>query len=431
MVTIPAVASTSGPADAPLTRVVRVGMVHSLARRLAAISGLALLAAIYARYLQSQPSSDWLFYYHIVSLAERGLYPFVNYWSEYPPLFPMLLVGTQRIAGHDLWSDQATFSQVYIAFMSAIYLANLVLVWDLVRIAHSLRAAWLALILYAACPLIAWFTVGWFDGVAVLLLLLGMRALVARQAQRAGFLIGLGILTKVFPGVLLLAAPGILGWRRTLRMTAMAGGVLAAVLLALVIVRADLLWATALSIMTRPAWETLPALLGGNYLYGLLPPAADRFSVESARSDPTVTSGLAFTIQALTAVLAVVAAWYQSRRCTVRPADAYALVAFGITMLLLGSKGFSPQYLLWILPLILLVWPNRVGAFYILAISVYGYCYYQFWFHDIVGYFQLGNVALDQLVRSAWLSVAIRTALLLILAAHLVLHTYRGAGRTT
>jgi hypothetical protein len=398
-----------------------------LVRRIGWLIGLALLVGVYMRYLESLPSSDWTFYYEVLGYSQRGVYPFVHYWAEYPPLFPLLLVGVQQLTGSALWTDRNSFSQVYIAFMTLVYVGNLVLVWDLVRIGHGVRAARWAVVLYGGCPLIAWFTVGWFDALALLLLLLGVRTLLARGARRAGVLIGLGIMMKVFPGVLLLAAPGAIGWRGVRRLSVTLIAALGVVLVPLAAIRPDLLWATAVSILTRPAWETFPALLAGDYLYGLVTPIAERFTADTARSTSTPSSTLALALQLTTALIAVGAAWFRTRRGKLGAADVYALVALGVCALLLGSKGFSPQYLLWLMPLVLLVWPNRAGALYMLAFSVYCYCYYQYWFHDIVGYFQLNSVPFDQLVQSAWLSATTRTVLLLVLMAHLLLRTCRDA----
>jgi hypothetical protein len=396
-------------------------------RRLGWLGLLPLVVGLYSFYLRAHPAGDLYLYYQMVDLAQRGLHPFIDYWSEYPPLFPLLLVGLQHAIGPLAWADEASFTHAYYAVMSLVYAANLFLVWDLARIGHGTRTSHWAVVMFACCPPIAWFTLGWFDGLALLLLLLGMRALLARGARRAGVLIALGILTKIFPGVLLLVAPATLGRRGTLRLVVAMSVVLVVVLLPLAILRSDLLGATAVSMLTRPPWETLPALLAGDYVYGVLAPLTDRLTVDSARSTPGPYSGMTLILQLLTALTALAAAWYRTRRGNLRATDLYALVAFGLCALLLGNKGFSPQYLVWLLPLLPLVWPNRIGILYMLVFSIYAYIYFQFWLGDVIGYYQLDTVTVDQVARTAWLSVLTRTTLLVVLGSHLLVTVLRPA----
>jgi hypothetical protein len=117
--------------------------------------------------------------------------------------------------------------------------------------------------------------------------------------------------------------------------------------------------------------------------------------------------------------MAVAVAWQRSRRGNLRAADLYALGAFSMCALLLGSKGFSSQYLLWLLPLLVLVWPNRIGMLYVLAFTAYVLLYYAYWFPDMFGHVFLQAAAEDQLAHSAWLSAGIRTLLLALVELHL------------
>jgi hypothetical protein len=390
------------------------------------VAWLAVLAAVYTVYVLRHPPGDLSFYYNMLIMAQRGLHPFIDYWSEYPPLFPLLLIGLEHAVGPLLWHDSEGFSRAYFGFMTVVYVANLVLVWDLTRLAYGTREARRSILLYSCCVPIAWFTLGWFDGIAVLLLLLALRALVAGGARRVGLLIGLGILVKIFPAVLLLAAPAALGRRGTLRLALTLATVLLVVVAPLALIRSDLLWATATSLMTRPAWETLPAVLAGNYVFGVVAPLTERFTAETAQSSPSPYSGLSLAFELTTAGCALAATWYCTRRRNMRTSDLYALVAFSMCALLLGSKGFSPQYLLWLLPLVVLVWPNRIGMLYVLAFSVYAFLYVDFWFPDLLaGYFQPQTISLEQVAHSAWSSAISRTALLLMIGSHLLIKIIR------
>src|SRR5690242_16327522 len=51
--------------------------------------GLTLVTALFLGYLHKLPASDWTFYYEITRLAAQDRYPFIDYWMEYPPVFPL------------------------------------------------------------------------------------------------------------------------------------------------------------------------------------------------------------------------------------------------------------------------------------------------------------------------------------------------------
>src|SRR5690349_15406324 len=107
--TCPAV-DGQAPATLPATVPELDGSENRTARRqipwLGVLYSLPLFVGLCAFYLRWHPEGDMYFYYEIVALAQRGVHPFIDYWSEYPPVFPLLLVGGQHILGSLLWSDE-------------------------------------------------------------------------------------------------------------------------------------------------------------------------------------------------------------------------------------------------------------------------------------------------------------------------------------
>ncbi len=101
--------------------------------------------------------------------------------------------------------------------MSAVEFANVGLVYALAGRAQGGLLARRAVLLYALCPLPVWFALGWFDPLAVLAMLVSVLLLVKRRAVGAGVAVGVGVLVKVSPGMLVLAAPLALGWRAAAR----------------------------------------------------------------------------------------------------------------------------------------------------------------------------------------------------------------------
>jgi hypothetical protein len=58
-----------------------------------------------------------------------------------------------------------------------------------------------------------------------------------------------------------------------------------------------------------------------------------------------------------------------------------AAAGFTLHLLLLYSKGYSPQYLTWVAPLLVIVFPNRRGAIYLGLLSLVNLLEYPGYFH--------------------------------------------------
>jgi Gpi18-like mannosyltransferase len=146
--------------------------------------------------------------------------------------------------------------------------------WLLERVSGA-RAASIAVLIYASSPIVVYFGLGWFDPLAVLCLLGGLFFLLRKEAVPAGVVVGLGILVKLFPGAVILAAPLLLSWRQSLRFAAALVLTLVAVLVPTALLGSDMLLASFGSMITRQPWETISALLSGTYVFGHV--STDRF----------------------------------------------------------------------------------------------------------------------------------------------------------
>jgi uncharacterized membrane protein len=396
-------------------------MTRSSVAYLALVAGARLVLMV--RAVLAAPG-DWNhagdigFYYQLAQLSDRGFYPFIQFWTEYPPVFPFLVTGFYRFASVVGLAAPGLFTIAVQALLAAVDIGNLVLVYQLVRFAHGERAARFAAALYAVCPALVFFSSGWFDPLAVLFSLAALYALVSKRPTLAGFLIALGVLTKIYPGVLLVVAPAALGWRGARRASITMLATLGVVLAPLAMVRGDLLFASFASMATRPPWETVPALMSGNYAWGIQPQLEERFTAATAfvQSGSPVLLTLVPETLVLVAIGAGWLAWNRGRTAT---RDLFALAALAVVMFLLGNKGFSPQFIVWIIPLILLVWPNRVGLAYLVALSAHFMFYDQVAFPAMHGYFEDGNGSFERVVALEWESVIVRTGLMVCVAVHL------------
>jgi peptidoglycan/LPS O-acetylase OafA/YrhL len=396
--------------------------------------GLALIlrVALLAWALVHLPwgsMGDVGFYLDMVKQSDAGHYPFVDFWMEYPPLFPLLATGAYRLL--NAIDQTGRFTAVLVLLMSVVDLVNVLLVYALAKRAHGVHAAGVAALTYAACLIPIWFSLGWFDALPTLTLLWSLLLLTQRRSARAGVVVGLGILLKLFPGLMVLAVPLSLGRRGAGRFTVALLVTLAAVLVPLVVMRADLLGAFVLTTLSRPPWETVQALALGNYRTGLLLPIEDRYAASSVADLGSSEAGFVGLLpQLVLFALALWASWRLTRAQRDNAASVCVLAAIGVATFTLGGKGFSPQYLVWLLPLLLIVWPNWVGLAYTTLLTLQTLSYYLFVSPAIFDYYRLHTITLEQLAPVAWASVLARTLLLAAITGHLLLTMYRSTRST-
>ncbi len=170
-----------------------------------------------------------------------------------------------------------------------------------------------AVLLYALCPLPVWFALGWFDPLAVLAMLVSVLLLVKRRAVGAGVAVGVGVLVKVSPGMLVLAAPLALGWRAAARFGLAVVVTLGVLLAPFLLTRPDLLDGLVGSLLTRPPWETLPALALRIYVPGILVPIEDRYTAATAWQPTGPWAWIALIPQLAMLLLALWGAWWLTR----------------------------------------------------------------------------------------------------------------------
>ena len=126
--------------------------------------------------------------------SDRGLYPFVHYWLEWPPLFAWLVVGVYRVsllipqwADPRLWYNTLlglSFLPFEVGNFVVIYLSGL----ELYDRKKALRCALIYACLFA--PLYVWS--GWNDSVPLFFLLLGLYMLLRGKPLIAGIMTGTG-----------------------------------------------------------------------------------------------------------------------------------------------------------------------------------------------------------------------------------------------
>ena len=284
-------------------------------------------------------------------------WPYFHYWSEFPPLFPWLNAGLYKLAG-----GQQFIYYLLIAMLLALAgSASLVVfrriagqLWDP---SQSRLRTWVYLGLLLPLPYTWWY----FDLLPLAFMLLGTLWLVEGRSWRSGLAIGLGILLKWFPALLLASAwrfrrPGWAG-----RATAAALGLVAGVLAIVTLVSPQMSLASLKGQVSRSSWETAWALLDGNLTTGTFLKVGDRL-------DPSI-AGLSYGKPAqispyLTlAVFGGLGAWLFYRASSQTNLAQVAFLGLTWIVFLAWSPGWSPQWILYLIPLTLLTLPFQ-AAFY-------------------------------------------------------------------
>ena len=313
--------------------------------------------------------STFGYYRLLIGFTGQGYYPFVDYWVEYPPLFPWIMVGLYRLSLLvPAWSEPGTWFFLFLsAFLVVCEAANLVLFYGIAHRLYSqdraLHLSWIYALLLV--PVLTLFMA--FDSLVLLFLLWALVLILDRRPVGAGIAVGLGFMAKLIPVVAVPAAWRYLGrWSKRIKLAVAAAVAALLVAAPFLLTRPDLLAASFLSSMRRASWETLWALLDGYYSFGVAG-GLDRFDPSQAGAAQhasqlpwtLITAGFGLFYLAL---LTRPAAW-QKRRPVV------AFTALTLNLLTLYFKGYSPQFLVMLLPFVILLLPGWRGVVYALLLS--------------------------------------------------------------
>jgi hypothetical protein len=389
--------------------------------------------------------SDFAFYYAWGQLIPQGYRMYETLWATYPPLFPALMLPAFELSSRiPPWVDPRLFFHLIFGLELLIFESgNLILIY---RLAQKLEGRGTAkdsenteelqsairnpqsainhpVILYALLFTPVYMLLGWFEAMPLFFLLLGLDLLIS--GRRWGWMgsalaAALGFLLKLMPAVLVPVGVrwlgGKLSWEALRKewFNPKAPGnllrpffyvlVFGALVVGLgyVLIKGNL--ALGLSSFRindiRAPWQSVWALLDGYYGFGVAPVdmrnlgGLARNYWESSLPWGWISVGFA-----------AVYLWFYTRRYDwTQPRTPVALTATSLIWLLLYNKGWSPQFLVMILPFIVLLMPNLYGVALATALGLLN--------------FLESIVYLVMLPDQRWLLVAtvlIRTALLLLL----------------
>jgi len=340
-----------------------------------------------------------------IQLSDRGLYPFIHYWMEYPPLYPWLAVLAYRLSLLiPPWVDaRLWFNLIFGTILLLFEVGNFILIYAWAHKLYGPRQAIRCACFYALLFVPLFTLMGWFDCFSLFFLLLGLHLVINGRPAVSGLATGVGFMIKPFP---LLVAP--LALRALPKISQKVIYVGIACLVALLIAtpfllsNAPFLVASFVNMVSRSPWESVWALMEGFYGGGATVPLSERFDPQMARvaeypsTLPWLWITLAFALIYLFIYTRPIE-WKDDRK-------AIAFTAFTLIFFFLYSKGWSPQFLIYVLPFVVLLLPNLRGVIYALLLTITNFLEFP--------------VALVMLSQERWLlatAIIFRTALLALL----------------
>jgi uncharacterized membrane protein len=318
---------------------------------------------------------EWWGYYMphtgFVRLSDRGYYPYLHYWMEYPPLLSWLAIAAYRLSHlFPVWNHPWLWYNLSMgAFLLPFEVGNLVLVYLVALKAYDRPTAVRCAVFYASLFVPLFTLLSWYDSFPLFFLLLGLYLIILGRPILAGLATGAGFMAKLIP-ILLLPA----GWqgvqpprRKSVLYVAAAAATILVIALPFLILRADLFVASFTNMISRTSWETVWALLEGNYTGGSVTPLNQRFdpSTASQLDQPSSLPWLVITVAFALLYLFI----YTRRISWQQPKRILAFTGLTINLFMLYSKGYSPQFLVYILPFVVLLLPNLKGIAYALLLS--------------------------------------------------------------
>ncbi len=313
---------------------------------------------------------DYSVYRRLGELALDGHLPFLHYWVEYPPVFPWVVVGVFYLSLQlpppptDMTWFQLLLGTLLVLFESG----NLVLVYQLAKDLWGPAGALRSAILYAGLFGPLYVALNWFDSFPLFFLLLATWLAGRRRYWLAGAATGLGFMVKVMPAVV--APPALrYAYSRGRLGYALAAGAAVAVV-SLPFLATDPRWLVAgfRATVARSSWETIWALAEGYFGWGLVAGISQRFDPASAVSTnhPSVLPWPLINGAFLAACLAA----FVRRSRVAHPQAIAAGVGLTLSLFLIFSKGWSPQYVVYPLALLVVLLPNGWGVAYAIVLTI-------------------------------------------------------------
>lgn len=306
---------------------------------------------------------DYQHYFNVAAMSDRGYLPFIHYWYEFPPVFPYLNLAIYWLAG-------AVYKDYVFLMGFAMLVAEsgtLVLLYQLAGYLRGQRSAAQLSWAYTALFVPFFFWRGVFDSLTTFFILLSLHSLLRQKNRLMAFTLGLGVMVKYIPAVLLPTVWRMRGLKAMLG--ALTGVVLVSALLfgPFLFISPEFSLASLQAQSSKSSWETIWALIDGNQGTGSFGPLADHLDPDKAlvplgnpsRVPPWLTL----------VIFSALGLYVFSRPATNTTSDPIIFAAITLVIFFLWSKGWSPQWQMYLIPLLLLALPLNRALLYILTLG--------------------------------------------------------------
>lgn len=308
---------------------------------------------------------DFTYHFEVAQGVAGGLFPYRDYWYEYPPLIPLIGQVAYTFSGGQF----TPFAILLSLILTGFEVGNLRLIRQIGARLHGPEAGeWLGW-LYALCAA-PFFLIFWnFEAIVTFFLLLPLWEMINGRAGRAGVAIGIGVLVKVVPLVMLAPLWRYLPFRRALIGTGWAGGIAAVGAAAILLIGAERGFGgpSLLAQFAKSSHQTVWALIDGNTGTGVFPSdlatRQDAAAALQPRQNPPVIPAWLRLVPFVG--LGLIAFFWTPRT------ERGVIGLGGVVLILvyLWSGGWSPQWVAGLIPFLLLARPSD-GAVFGLGITV-------------------------------------------------------------
>ncbi len=322
--------------------------------------------------------TDFQHYYRVARLSDQGYYPFVNSWSEHPPLQAYTSQAVYSIVRSFMPAGDLT-TPTYQFFARFLGLVMLIFETGVLILIHRIatrtwdmeRANWLGWVYSAlSVPLFYWNASQTSN--FVFFTLLAAHWFIANKRAASAVSLALGMLIKLTP-VFLIGSVARFLWPALKPIARYV--IIVAVVFALACVPFIVLGGASWTIASlasngvRASWATPWALIDGNWGVGDVGDVPARAQLDQAYQvygNPPAIPALIVLI-----LFGLIFLWLFRRPIDQR--DPRHFIWFTtLTLLLfhLWSKGWSPQWAMLIIPFILLSFPNQRGLWLVLIFTL-------------------------------------------------------------
>lgn len=291
-------------------------------------------------------------------LAEIPGWPYLDHWSEYPPVFPFLIEILNRLAA----AREHIFTYLLVFIFLTTDIGSLILFYQLACSVSGKSIGFRQTILFGiflgALPYTWWS----FDSLVVFSILLSIFLIQNKRPFLSGLSIGAGILLKVFPLLMIGFSIKKLSIQKTGVLTTVVIGIVLAAYLILWVFSPNFTLASLNSQSSKGSWQTIWALLDRNDQTGSFGPLIERLDPEKAYNpiqNPSVISPWV-----LLPIFIGIGFWRFIKIKPFSEKGQMALVGFTWGLFFLWMPGWSPQWIYYLLPFIILGLPMPLSTLF-------------------------------------------------------------------